>query len=588
MLAEFGADVRIPVAVGWNLNGIATVLAYVKGREASGFGFLEMSQEANGWTISQGEIHNITEDHVLTFSPPVAAAKAAQLHGDRRLCLVALGQSATDEVLKLATFLHDECGVEAKILPALDLPGGAFDSKRKQWIVEMLMDDMAEKFPQIAEDEDARIIGVTDEDIYPRSLGWPTAFNFRVASKYGVLQTAELDPGFSKRRPNAAIRWERLRKTALKTLGIIYFDFQESLRPDSVMSFEGTLQSIDQASDHYLLSDVANQLHPGDIDGTPCLTFSAANAGGVQRLQPIHPCIEPDDLSRSSSYEVELTHGEFRTERNDFYSSGPLPLLERRMYASHIYDGKVRAFGKSTWHNLDDTVWSTDPQNIQTISIHGVTFSRMTPGTGFSGDAKYVAPDNAGEFSDALLTWEGRWKIQNPVGMIWHYMGCAPNTPIPCYFIDQTDAYGDSVAVERDGRGHISTVRQSAGKDFPSANAREWKFSYSGETIQRIEDPNGADIRYLYDQDGFLKEVQRPDGVLQYEYDADHRMIQSTENGHAVGLHYDDEGRVVGIDFDHREAYGIHYTGEAVEVTAPGEAYQIKMREGFFQLSRAQ
>ena len=585
---EFGNDVRIPIAMGWNLNGVATVFAYVKGSEARGFGFFEMYRSSGVWALSQGEIHDVTEDHVLNLSPVGGLAKADQLHANRRLYLVAFGASAAAEVDGLAQFLQEELGVHAVILPALEPQTAAYDPTRKKWIAEMLVQQMATKFPQIAADEDARLMGVIEDDIYPRSLGWDFTFNYRFANKYAVL-TARLDPAAFGRKPNAAIRNQRLRKIALKCLGLLYFDFHKSERPESPMAFEAGLRSIDEASDHYLLADLANASHHGDVDGTPCLSFTSENVTGLARLEPVHPCLEPYDISSSSYYEIDLSHGEFRTERNDLYQPGPLALFLRRMSASHTYDGKVRAFGKSTWHNLDDTVWSTDPQSLRTISIYGVEFYRITPGVGFAGDARYVAPGNAGEFSGALLSWEGRWKIQSPDGSVWHYLGCGPNSAVPCYFIDKTDPDGDQIAVERDGYGHIARALQAGGKDLPGEPYRHnWKFTYSGEMVQKIEDDNGGSTQYLYDTDGFLTDVRDHDHRLHYDYDGVHRMVRVTEDERVLTLHYDAEGRVVEADAGDRMMYRIEYGGETVKVESPTETYILKLRDRFFQLSRAQ
>jgi YD repeat-containing protein len=584
--AEFGKDVAMPLAIGWSMNGSASVLGYVKGSEASGFAVLDMYRGPNGWVLGRGKVHDTAEAHVLTLGSTIPVARADQLHSKRRLYLVALGPSATNEIADLAKFLQAECGVEATVLPAMELPREALDVKRDQWIAEMLVDAMAEKFPDVAGDGDARIIGVIDGDIYPRSLGWDFTFNLRVAGKYAVLQTAGLDPGSSGHRPSPAIRTERLRKTAMKCLGLLYFGFEESRNPESLMSFEGTLRSIDESSEHYLLSDLATRTSSDDMEGIPCLAFSSVNLGGLPPMDLVHPCWEPESLSPGSDYQVDLSHGEFRTERTDIYRSGPSPFVLRRTYGSHVYDGKVKAFGKSTWQNLDDTVWSTDPQSIQTISIYGVEFKRITPGVGFSPIAKYVAPGNSGEFSHALLSWEGRWKIQGRDGTVWHYLGCSPNSTIPCYFMDEINPDGDRVTVQRDNLGHIQKAMQTPGADLPKSYAHSWTFTYDGEKVRTIEDGEGGSVRYLYDADGFLKDVDGGGHKVHYDYDNAHRMSAVTEDGRILKVHYDPEGRVEEIDFADHPQYRIRYSGETVVVTAPSGTFVVKLRDTFFHLNR--
>jgi len=584
---EFGSDVKFRAAIGWKQNGDATVYAYVRGREAYGWARFHLVEQGGTWEVASAELRNASEDHVLKLASVSGIAPADRLHGQGRLYLVALGSSAASEVNDLARFLGEECGVEAKVLPTMEPPAAAHQVQRKQWIADLLLDAMAVNFPDVAGDADARIIGVIDDDIYPRSLNWDFTFNYRFADKYAVLQTLRLDPAFSGHKPSAAIRTERLRKSAMKCLGLLYFGFRESRNPDSVMSYEGTLRSIDQQTSHYLLSDVATQARSEYVDGQPCLTFSSVNVDGLSALEPIHACYEPYDLSQSSYFQINLASGEFRTEHNDFYSSGPLPFFLRRGYASHTYDGKVRAFGKGTWQNLDDTVWSVDSQSIQTINVAGVEFKRMTSGSGFSPSAQYRATGNAGDFTGAWLSWEGRWRIQSPNGTVWHYLGCDPNSAIPCYFIDRTDAQGDRIAVNRNAVGHIETASQKGGPDLPDYS-HTWNFTYDGDRVQRVEEQNGQTAQYVYDTDGYLKEVRGCARELRYDYHQSHRMTGIIEGQSEVGLHYDQEGRVVEVDFAGHSAYRVRYGGETVEVTAPGATYSVDLREKFFRLRHSQ
>jgi YD repeat-containing protein len=583
--AEFGEDVRMPFALAWNLDGMPNIYGYVRSSQAYGFAFLQMSHDSRGWLISQGEIQDTTEDHVLNLSPVGDTARVGKLPVRRRLYLVALGGSAHNEVQDLARFLEDECNLHAEVLPDMELPERGFDASHKQWIAEMLVDAMAHNFPNVAEDEDARIMGVIDSDIYPRSLGWDFTFNYRYANKYAVLQTTRLNPAFFGRKPNLAIMTERLRKTVLKCLGLLYFDFQDSRRPESVMSFEGTLQSIDKQAEHYLVSDLAVRPKGTDLPGKPCLSFSSVNVSGLSRLEPIHTYFEPYDISQASYYQIKLSDGEFRTARNDIYRSGPLPFFVRRGYASHTYDAKVRAFGKSSWQNLDDTVWSVDPQGIQEINIYGVQFKRITPGAGFSPQAKYRAPMEAGEFSSALLSWDrGGWKVETSTD-VWRYLGCTPNSRIPCYFMNKTNLAGDLMAVERDKDGHIEGAVQTA-RNLPRSYNHTWTFTYDGDRVRKIVDEEGHSASYVYDADSYLKEVEADGHNLRYDYDAAHRMTAVHEDGRTVAVHYDDEGRVVQIDFGAQPMYRIRYSGETVEVKTPTEKYVTTLRENFFHVSR--
>ena len=257
--------------------------------------------------------------------------------------------------------------------------------------------------------------------------------------------------GSTATKPSSAIKRERLEKVIAKNVGLLYFGFQMTSNPASVMLFAENPRDMDGMSGQYLLSDLASQPSARDIEGTPCLTISTATLGGLARLQPIHACHAFYDLSEGTIYEVDLARGEFRLDRNDLFRPGPMPLFIRRLYASHAYDGKQFAFGKSTLGKTL-TIRSGRPtrERIQTVEVNGVEVSRSsaTPGEGFSPDATYIAPENAGEFSRAVLlpgrTVAGKFKPGDQE--VRHYLGpAAPNTPVPCYFMDQTNLAGDSI-----------------------------------------------------------------------------------------------------------------------------------------------
>jgi predicted Zn-dependent protease len=585
--AEYG-DIQMPFMAGWSGDGQATLLVYLRGPQTDGVASVEMRNQNGLWQILHLEVRNWSEDHVLNLSPLSAKPRADQLHGQGRLYLVAIGSSASGEVEELAKLLRDDFNVSAEVLPAMPVQQTGYDAKRKQWIAEMLVEAMASKFPDIVSDPDARILGVIDDDMYIREYMWPLAYSYRYANRYAVVPTARLNPAFYRRKPNETIKTERLRKIALKCLGMLYFDLGESENPDSVMSFESTIRAIDEQSESYLATDLAGRAKSGSMEGTPCLNFSSANVTGLTRLEPISACWEAYDVSDKSFYQVDLTQGEFRAKRNDFYRSGPLPLFVRRENFSHSYDSKAGAFGKSSWQNLDDTVWSTDPQTIQMISISGVVFRRVTPGVGFSPSARYVAPTGSGEFSNAWLTWEdGRWKIQNGYGVVWHYMGCGPNTPVRCYFIDRTDFAGDRIAVERDSRGHIERVRQTAAGGLPDSYNHTWSFTYDGETVRRIEDSDGGWVQYQFNADKYLTAVETDGHRVQYDYDERNRMNRVIEDDRALGIHYDSEGRVDEIDFASQPAYHIRYSGETVEVSGPDGVYVISLRGSYFDVKHS-
>jgi len=588
--ADFGDDVHIPVAVGLSSGNQARIYAYVTGKLASGYALVDMQAIEGPWKIFSLEVHNQSEHHLIGFASPKPAAKPEQLQGSGNLYFVALGDAASADVSELVTFFNKEFGISIKTLAPIPLPAVAYDPARKQWIAEMLVQSMAASFPDIAADPDSRIVGVLEDDLYIRNFGWDYTYSYRHRGKYSVVPAARLDPTFNHLPTSPAIRTERLRKVAMKAVGLLYLGFAESGDPQSVDAVEYTVEDIDRMGSVYLASDVRTgpdtNTASTNTDGTPCLAFFAANLSGTPLRKPVVQCGNHGDDYDRAEYHIDLARGKFESTRVDLFRGGLVPLALRRMNFSYHFDDKIRAFGKSSWQNLDDTVWSTDPDSIQTISIYGVQFQRVTPGSGFSTLAKYHAGPKNGDFSNALLSWENNgWRIDTWDGGVWHYLSCTPRTPVPCYFMGQRDHAGDSIEVTRDpSNGHIRLVTQKTFGDLPAATQdHTWRAVYDGEKISEIDDSDGAIVRYRYDHDEFLTDVDSEGHTVHYDYNDDRRITTVIEDGRALRIQYDSEGRVNRVDFQNGSTYTIKYLSESVEVAGPDHIYTVTILPSFFR-----
>ncbi|HWY20814.1 MAG TPA: hypothetical protein VNX26_06300 [Candidatus Acidoferrum sp.] len=587
--AEFGEDVHIPFAFGWAFANRAGIYAYVTGKNAHGFANVDVRISGASWLITNLELHNPAEGHSINLAKPESPARLDQLQGTGSLYFVALGDLASSDVSELVSFFEKGFGISAKILPPMTLPDEAYDSRRKQWVAEMLVQAMVEKYPEIAGNPDSRIVGVLEGDTYIRSWNWNFTYSYRENEKYSVIPTARLDPSFDQFPASPAIRRERLRKVAMKAVGLLYLDFKESSDPQSVDAIEASIEDIDRMGNVYLASDVRTRPTTQNIDGTPCFTFFGANVTGAPLRKPIAPCWQYRDDSETSQFQIDLTHGKFTSTHNDLYRGGPVPLQLQRMNFSYHFDDRVRAFGKSSWQSLDDTVWSTDPNSIQNISINGVLYNRITPGTGFSPTARYRAGANAGAFSYALLTWEnGGWRIDTRDGEVWRYLGCGPNTRVQCYYMSMTDIAGDGIEVRRDvtTTGHMQQVSQKTNINLPVATAHDhmWTPVYDGDRITEIHDSDGRIAHYTYDREQYLTDVEADGHRMHYDYDDAHRITGVVENGRTLKIHYDSEGRPDRVDFANGSEYSIRYSQEAIEVTGPAAKYTVTVLPSYYRV----
>jgi predicted Zn-dependent protease len=584
---ELGDDVHIPFAVGWSSGGQAVIYAYVTGGRAHAYAIVNLRALGASWMISGLEFHDPREGHLINLARPGVPAKPDQLHGSGSLYFVALGDSASGDVADLASFFEKQFGIPVKILAPMTLPPEAYDARRTQWVAEMLVQSMAAKYADIAADPDAKIVGILEDDLYIRGFNWPFTFNYRYLDKYSVVPAVRFDPAFDHFPPSPAIRMERLRKVAMKPVGLMYLGFRASEDPQSVDAFEGMIEDIDRMGNVYLASDVRTRASTLDTDGAPCLTFYSAEVAGAPLRKPIVPCWQQGDDSESTQFQIDLAHGKFQLTRNDLYRSGPVPLWLQRMNFSNHFDDKARAFGKSSWQSLDDTVWSADPNNIQTISIYGTQFERITPGNGFSPTAKYRAGPSNSAFSYALLSWENNgWRIDTRGGEVWKYLGCGPNTRVECYYMGHRGPAGDSIEIRRDpATGHIQGISQKTNADLPSAAAHDhtWTPRYDGDKIIEIDDSDGRTAHYRYDPEEYLTDVEADGHHVHYDYDRAHRIEGVIEDGRPVRIHYDSEGRPDRVDFSNGSSYGIRYSGETIEVNGPSSRYAVKILPSFFR-----
>lgn len=588
---DFGNDVHLPFAVGWDSGAQGKIYAWVKGSHASGYAEVELRKQGGDWVTVGLDVHNGTEDHLISLATPAVPARREQLQGSGTLYFVALGDGADRDVADLESFFQSEFGISAKTLPPMRLPAEAYDSRRKQWIAEMLVQAMRAKYPEVAADPDARIVGILEDDLYIYSFNWNYTYSYRSYDKISVVPTVRLDPAYYRLPPDAAIRMERLRKVAMKAVGLLYLGFKESSQPQSVDSGENTIRDIDRMGSVYLESDVRTRaLTKFGQDGTPCLTFFSSTLAGAALRDPVVPCEQQGDSEESTRFQIDLTHGRFQLVRNELYRAGVMPLLLQRMNFSYRFDDKVRAFGRASWQNLDDTVWSADPNSIQTINIYGTQFKRITPGTGFSPQAIYAAEENSSDFSRALLSWEnGGWKIETRSGEVWRYLGCSAASRVPCYYMGQKNFRGDSVEVRRDpATGHIQQVLQETNSGLPAIAALDhrWEATYDGEKINEIQDSDGRTAHYRYDSQEYLTDVEADGHAIHYGYDDAHRITGVLEDGKAARIGYDSEGRPDEVELPNGTAYTIKYAQDGITVNGPGAGYTVTVMPTYFRISR--
>ena len=154
----------------------------------------------------------------------------------RRLYLVAVGDEPAGVIGPLSRHFQDSLGISIQELPAMRLPAGAFDSARSQVVAEEAIAAMARSYPAVADDAQARVIGITGQDMYLREMRW--AFGFSLRSEDGqmaVVSYARMDPEALGLSPDAEMLSRRVAKMVAKNIGVLCFGLPLSNNPRSAM-----------------------------------------------------------------------------------------------------------------------------------------------------------------------------------------------------------------------------------------------------------------------------------------------------------------------------------------------------------------
>jgi predicted Zn-dependent protease len=127
-----------------------------------------------------------------------------------------------------------------------------FDSSRNQMIGDLIQ-SMLRAYPNVASDESAVIIGITDQDMYPRGEDWKFCFGWRTPkNRAAVVSTARMDIQYPGEPGFEATATKHLRKMVTKDIGILYYGMSINGNPKSVL-YGGILgiQELDQVTEDF-------------------------------------------------------------------------------------------------------------------------------------------------------------------------------------------------------------------------------------------------------------------------------------------------------------------------------------------------
>lgn len=516
-------------------------------------------------------------------------ANPEDLHGHGKLYFVPVGRQAIF-VRSLAEYYANKFGIQIYILPEVKLAPAACVPERNQCIAEEIIASMMSAFPEISSDPDSVMIAITDEDIFPKELGWEFTYSLH-STRVGVVSTRRMDPAFWGDRPDNALRLASAKQMLTKYIAMQYFHIPQSFDPTSIMFSPLTPNG---GFDDIYESDLHSESSINGLRGTPypCLHFTYSyQTHEITPEEPVLSECEYVNLPQSTdeeTFETNLGAGQITQRSMDIQLNSTPPIVFRRGYNSGYTIQNTYAFGWNSNHSYNPGLTSDGLAALTFINImreDGVTDSlaRNPPGRGFDPSAVYESSEYA--TYGARLMWDrDHYKLRYRDGAESTFLPCVtPNSH--CYWSGYVDAHGNSLKFDR---GSNQELRQLTASD-------NHRIIFQSDNHQRTIEAtatDGSKVTYEYDDAGCLARVHRADGQeTLYEYDPTHRMtlmsvISSPGAAQEAILRneYDSWGRVVtqtlkGIGSFHIEYLATNGTYNShVKVTSPlGDVLDIRI-----------
>jgi len=489
-------------------------------------------------------------------------ASLNELEGRGVVYLVPVGKPQSFISTDLVAFYRKKYGLDLKVLTPVAVPAWARDEARNQLIAEELVEAMKRAYPQYANDPDAILIGITDQDMYISESKWEYAFSDRIEEKFAVISTARMDPVFWKEKPSPEDLARRARKMLTKDLGLLYFHLQPSRNYSSALyDYINGIDDLDEMGEDYLKTDAAVRAEMHLEDGDPCFSIRHYYAPAKARVDEgsLTDCQGTAADLDLEMVDVDLRYGLLMARRMDFYKQDKIPLEFKRVLRTQ--DSRARAFGIGGTHNLNIfPVGDRWPFTwIDLIMAEGgrVHYRRSNWGFGY-WDANYRETSwNGSEFSRSTITWNWPgWKLEETGGRKYYFADANYHSkPEQGALIGIQNGSGDKLTLDRDSMGNLLHARSPG---------RQWiDFQYDGANrIVQAQYSATDKFEYGYDASGHLARVKDENGHLtDYSYDEKGRMTMIAVDGKpVVTMQFESGDRVKSLALPDGRTYSFHYT----------------------------
>jgi tetratricopeptide (TPR) repeat protein len=155
--------------------------------------------------------------------------------GKEKLYFVPLGNFSAAALTKLVNSCKQKTGIDVIVTQPVPFTLSTVNKQRQQVIAEEAIALIKQRYPNLAADPNAIVIGVTDEDLYVRDKKWQFAFSYRKEGRFAIVSSARMNPVNLGGSANDALLEARLRKMVLKNIGSLYYLYPLNHDPQSVL-----------------------------------------------------------------------------------------------------------------------------------------------------------------------------------------------------------------------------------------------------------------------------------------------------------------------------------------------------------------
>jgi len=172
--------------------------------------------------------------------------------GKEKLYFVPLNNFPAASLTRLVNACKQKTGIEVIVTQPVPLALSTIDKRRQQVIAEEAIALMKRRYPDLAANPNAIIIGLTDDDIYIRRRDSQFAFSYRMQGRFAVVSSARMDPLNLGGSANETLTEARLRKMVLKNIGALYYFFPLNHDPKSVLYEDvGGVEDLDKMGEDF-------------------------------------------------------------------------------------------------------------------------------------------------------------------------------------------------------------------------------------------------------------------------------------------------------------------------------------------------